>query len=58
MEITKESLKSLYHGKTNKEAAKELGISVPTLLKMVKEAGIKKKGQGSHERKPKIKVVG
>ncbi len=57
MEITRKGLRDLYRNKTNDEAAKELGVSIVTLLRMVDEAGIERKGSGSHERKRKIKVV-
>lgn len=58
MKITKEYLRDLYQNKTNDEAAKELGVSIVTLLKMIDDNGIERKGSGSHERKKKIQVVG
>lgn len=41
-----EKLKNAYYKKTNSNAAKEMGVSVPTLLKMIDKAGIERKGSG------------
>ena len=57
MEITKDYLKDLYRNNTNQEAADYLDVSIVTLLKMVDDAGIKRKGSGSHDRKKKVQIV-
>ena len=44
--ISKEELEKIYYGHTNSEAAFILEISKVTLIKIVKEAGIKTKGKG------------
>jgi len=44
--ISKEELEKIYMENTNEKAAELLGISTVTLVRMVKEAGIEKKGKG------------
>jgi len=44
--LSKEELKKIYYEHTNFDAAILLGISEITLVKMVKDAGIKTKGKG------------
>ena len=41
MKITKEELEKKYRRMKNKELAKELKISEPTLISLLKKAGIK-----------------
>ena len=45
-QIDKEELKKIYYEHTNFDAAFLLGISEITLVKMVKDVGIKTKGKG------------
>ena len=45
-QIDKEKLEKIYYEHTNFDAAFLLGISEITLVKMVEDAGIKKKGKG------------
>jgi hypothetical protein len=45
--INKEELKKIYRSNTNKEVCKMLDISLPTLLRYLKEFGIKRKGKGN-----------
>lgn len=56
MEITKSELEILYLNNKNKEVCEKLGISEVTLIKLLKENGISKKGKGNYHKK--IKVVG
>lgn len=44
--ISKEELEKIYYEHTNFDAAILLRVSKVTLIKMVKEAGIKAKGKG------------
>ena len=57
MTIKKDELETLYTTMTNKEAAEKIGCSVPTLLKLVKSAGIENKGRGYHGERPEFEVV-
>ncbi len=44
--ITTKELHEIYYGNTNNEASFILGVSKVTLIKMIEDAGIKKKGKG------------
>jgi hypothetical protein len=55
-QISKTELEELYQSLTNKEVMEVLGVSLQTLLLMLKRAGIKPKGKGN--RRTKIKIVG
>lgn len=62
MEITVAELKELYENNSNDFVCKKLGISLPTLLRYLKEAGIPLKGKGGGmasigEKKINIKAV-
>lgn len=57
MEITKDKLKELYENKTNDEVCKILKISKVTLVKYIKNAGIKQKGKGGGLSSNKITVI-
>lgn len=57
MEITKEELQKIYLEKTNKEICKKLGITMPTLVSMLKKSNIELKGAGNRIKRPKIKVI-
>jgi len=54
MEITKKELQEIYYNNTNEKAAKKLKVSVPTLIKYLKQAGIPFKGNGKRQNKIKI----
>ena len=56
-QISKEELKTMYKSMTNKEIAKKLGISEPTLLSALKRYGIKTKGKGNRKKKQKLVIV-
>lgn len=59
MKITKAELKELYENNSNEYVCQKLGITVPTLLKYLKDAGIELKGKGGGMvSEPKIKVMG
>ena len=45
LKITKKELEKKYHESTIQNLSIELGISVPTLMKYLKEAGIPLKGK-------------
>lgn len=53
-ELTKEKLEEMYQRMTNKELARELGISHVTLIRYLEDAGVKMKGKGN---KRKIRIV-
>jgi hypothetical protein len=44
--MNKEELEKLYYSNNNDVVAKRLGMSVVTLNKIIKQAGIKQKGKG------------
>ena len=44
--ISKENLEKIYIENTNKKASEILGVSEITLVKMINDAGIEKKGKG------------
>ena len=49
MRISKKELEEKYNNMNSKELAKELGVTFPTLLNYLKEAGIKLKGKGNRK---------
>jgi len=49
-QISVEELSAIYNDNTNKEACKILGVSQPTLGRMIKKAGIPKKGSGNNRK--------
>lgn len=61
MEINVDQLKKLYENNSNEYVCNELDISLPTLLRYLKDAGIPSKGKGgglAAKGKKKIQVVG
>lgn len=48
MKIKKEKLESIYNSMSSADACKKLGVSRPTLNKLLKQAGIPLKGKGRH----------
>ena len=56
MEITKAELEAKYLNSTNEELAKELQVSEPTLLKLLRENNIALKGKG-YGSSQKVKVT-
>lgn len=56
--LTKEELERIYKENTNKKAAKRLNVSIPTMIDIIKEAGIELKGRGGHNKKKKLKIIG
>jgi len=54
--ITKQQLQELYKNNPNKDCCKILGVAETTLLTLLAEAGIEKKGKGNCKRK-KIKII-
>jgi len=46
MELTIKELERKYNSMTNQELCLDLGISMPTLSRLLKESGIKRKGSG------------
>lgn len=55
--FSKSELEKIYKENSNDDAAKILGVSVPTMLKLLKESGIEQKGRGGHNHEKKIQVV-
>ena len=55
--ITRKKLEEIYRENNNSQAAKLLGISVPTMLKYLKENDIPLKGIGSHNKQRQLEVV-
>lgn len=56
--LTLEEFKKKYYTMKTRELAKELKVSIPTVLKVVKEYGLKKKLPGRLKRSNKIKIIG
>ena len=46
LKITRKELERKYNSMTNQELCLDLGVSMPTLSKMLKDSGIKRKGSG------------
>ncbi len=55
--LTKNELEKIYRENSNDDAAKIIGVSVPTMLKYLKDNGIKLKGAGANNQK-KVKIIG
>lgn len=56
-QITKTELEKLYRSSKNTDLAEQLGISVPTLIRYVSEAGIELKQKGNHDNSDKKKFA-
>lgn len=58
MNIKKQELQKMYEKMTNKQVCLQLGITIPTLMKYLKLAGIEKKGSGNRTNtRAKIKII-
>ncbi len=57
MIINKSDLQNLYDNNDNNDLCKKLDVSMPTLMKILKENNIKLKGSGNPYYKNKIQVV-
>ena len=57
MKITKEKLEELYRSNLNKKICEKLGITMPTLIKLLRNNFIKLKGSGNREKRSKITVI-
>ena len=57
MEITLAELKDLYYNNSNKYVAEYLGVSVVTLLKILKDNNVELKGRGNGTEKTKVRVI-
>lgn len=58
MKLSKDDLSKKYNSMKNEELAEELGVSIPTLMKIIDSSGIKRKGSGNPWHKEKIEIVG
>jgi hypothetical protein len=56
--LTKIELENLYFSLSTKDLCKMLEISLPTLLRLLKNNGIENKGRGNFSVKRKVKIVG
>ena len=56
-EITKEELRERYFSRTNEQLAKELDISKPTLMRILRANGINLKGKGYGKAKIFVKEM-
>lgn len=57
MQLKKSELKEMYEKNSLKDVAKKLGVSIPTLYRLLEEAGIEKKGSKGLQNAKKIKIV-
>lgn len=56
--LTLEEFKKKYYGMTTKELAKELKVTIPTVLKVVRQFGLEKKKPGRLKKSNKITIIG
>lgn len=49
MQIKKAELKKMYETTKTVDLAKKIGVSVPTLIRILKQAGIETKGSGNRQ---------
>lgn len=56
-DLTKKKLQKVYENNTVDKAAKLLEMSIPTLLKYVKEAGIPLKSKVNGKKTPKFRII-
>lgn len=56
--LTLEDFKKKYYSMKTRDLAKELRVSVPTILKIVKKYGLQKKLPGRLKRSNKITIIG
>ena len=54
MTLSKKELERKYYNMNNDDLAAELNISMPTLFKLIDDAGIERKGSGNAYNKDKI----
>lgn len=57
MTLSKGDLENKYQNMSNEDLAEELKVSVPTLLKIIDDAGINRKGSGNPFNKEKVTVI-
>ena len=57
MTLSREDLEKKYQNMSNEDLADELKVSIPTLLKIIDDAGIDRKGSGNPFNKEKINVI-
>lgn len=57
MTLSKDDLEKKYQNMSNENLATELKVSIPTLLKIIDNAGIDRKGSGNPFNKEKINVI-
>lgn len=55
--LTKNQLEELYYSKKTREVCKELGVSLPTLIKYIKKLGISQKPKGNYDNSDKAKIT-
>ena len=55
--MDRDKLKDIYEEYPNKIAAEKIGVSVPTLLKMIDRENIQRKGSGRPYIRPSERVV-
>jgi len=56
MTLSKKELEKKYYSMNNDDLAAELNISMPTLFKLIDDAGIERKGSGNAYNKEKITI--
>lgn len=56
-QISKSQLAEFYKNNTNRDTARWLGVSVPTLISYIKTLNIPGKGKGNRQPKSLIKFV-
>ena len=57
MTLTKDQLEKKYLSMHNEDLSAELNVSMPTLLKLIDDAGIDRKGSGNAYNRQHVKIV-
>ncbi len=57
MEIKLDELKHLYYNNKNEDVCNQLGISMVTLIKLLDDNNIERKGKGNAYHRNSVKVV-
>ena len=57
MRLQKDELEKKYNNMSNEDLAEELKVSIPTLLNIIDDAGIDRKGSGTPFNREKVTII-
>lgn len=57
MRLQKDELEKKYNNMSNEDLAEELKVSIPTLLNIIDDAGIDRKGSGNPFNREKVTII-